>query len=173
MGIKSLKHVYDRCVPGDGQCQIWQQSTGSTGYPQASIEGRPQLVARWVLEQRLGRPLLPKHCATPACGDKRCVSADCLREVSKSDVLRNTYRSGKRRADLEVDGRRSAMLARGVAKLDMSKARQIRLLRGTDSAAAIGRAFGVSAKTVTSIWSGVRWAEAANGSSVFLWRPAA
>lgn len=172
MGITSVKHVYDRCEPGDGPCQVWQQSLGSTGYPQACIDGRPQLVARWVLERKLGRRLLPKHCAVPTCGNKRCVAEHCLREVSKSDVLRNTYRSGKRRADLEVEGRRAAMLARGRAKLDIGKARQIRQLRGTDSAAAIGRAFGVSAKTITSIWSGSRWAEAANGSSVFLWRPA-
>lgn len=173
MGITAIKHVYDRCKPGDGRCQVWQQSVNGKGYPQANIYGSPMLVSRFVLEQKLGRKILPKHCAVPLCGNTRCVSEHCLREVSRSDVLRDVYRSGRRRVDLELEARREIMLSQGRAKLDMQKARQIRTLQGSETATDLAKQFGVSRKTITSIWAGQRWAEAANGSSVFAWRPAA
>lgn len=173
MGITAIKHVYDRCKPGEGRCQVWQQGVNGKGYPQATIHGSPMLVARFVLMQSLGRQILPKHCAVPRCGNKRCVSAHCLREVSRSDVLSDVYRTGRRRVELELEGRRGIMLAQGKAKLDMQKAREIRLLQGRETATDLAKQFGVSRKTITSIWAGQRWAEAANGSSVFAWRPAA
>lgn len=161
--------VRDRCVE-EGNCLLWAQSVNNCGYPQARIDGEVTQVARWVLEQSLGRPIKPKHFASPRCRNKLCCSMGCLREMPRGQLLSEAYAAGRRNTVAEKARRRANAVLRGMAILDMDKARVIRA-RFSERTDDLAAEFGVHPDTIREVWKGRTWKEV--GNSVFSWRPAA
>ena len=166
--------VRSRCEV-DGDCWIWANGLNNRGYPQASIERKPQLVGRWVLNQMLtsaGRkPLNSKEVAVPRCANRLCVSPACPEKRTRSKLLIESYASKAR--DKEIEARRERAIARGWAKLTHEQAREIRLVQGQRRAVDLGNEFGVHPDTIRRIWRGDKWREQHAANSVFTWRPAA
>jgi hypothetical protein len=154
----TIKRIYDRCAE-EGECRIWQQSVQSQGYPQISADGHgPRLVTHLVLELS-GRPRPSKrHHATTRCGNRLCVSEHCLRWWLPGQILRKAYSDGARSTLPGYLNRLEAARALGWAKLtweQVDKARE-RMAAG-ESAAAVGRDYGVKAGAMRALRRGDAW----------------
>lgn len=178
--VWTLGRVRSRCDI-DGDCWLWTGKLVHDRYPAASIGGSSKSVPRWVLEQVLGRPVKPGMNCELRCQNARCVSPECVEEVSTSKMLKAALaRAGvrlKRTASTRELNRANA-IANGWAKLTQEQARRIRDAKGVRTSADLAAEHGVSEATVASIWAGRRWREPgatvfAPNSSVFSWRPAA
>lgn len=164
----TLKHIKDRCDEV-GNCWLWRQTVNSTGYPMMRMGGQTHPVPRWVVEQTIGRAIKPNHCASPACGNRRCCSPTCLREVSRSSLVSESFRAGKRNKPSEVESRRANAIRTGMAILSMDKAREIRA-RCQEPLSALAGEYGVTVSTIKKIRANKSWRE--TGANVFNWRPA-
>lgn len=170
-----LDLVRTRCDV-DGDCWIWSNGVNSQGYPQASIEGYPQLVGRWVVNHMLaqaGKKLLSsREVAYPRCQNKLCVSPLCVQKKTRSKLLEEAYANGSRDKDLK--GRRQGAIDRGWAKLTPQQVRdEIRPLHGVKPATELANQYGVHPDTIRRIWRNSKWRDVEAANSVFSWRPAA
>lgn len=165
----TLAMVKSRCTE-DGGCWLWQQSCNSTGYPQASINGKPTLVRRWVLEQKLGRKIRHGHTAVAQCGCKTCVSPECAVERSFSVVNKQTWASGaQRQTQARIDSRiANTSKALYPIVMTMAKARELRrrFVCG-ESLDQLAAAFGITRRNARDIANGRAWKEPMAPASVF------
>lgn len=154
----TIKRIYDRCRE-EGECQLWQQSVLSTGYPQMSFGGKGgRLVTHLVLELS-GRPRpTSAHVATQRCLNRRCVAEGCLRWRLPAQVLQDCYRRGARSAVCEYAGRLVRAGASGLAKLNLQQVAQIRaaLAAGRTRDSLAGE-YGVRPKAIAAIELGRSW----------------
>lgn len=163
----TYERVLSRCIE-EGDCQLWQGSVDGGGYAQARIDGKIARVARWVLEDMLGRPIRPKRVATPKCGNRNCCSKLCLSEATVSKVMKKVL-ANKIPSPTEVANRRAALIRQGRTVLTMEKARELR--SRTESGAKLEAEFGCHRDTINKARAGKSWKAAP--SSVFDWRPGA
>lgn len=121
----SYERVLSKCVE-EGNCQLWQGSVDGGGYPQARVNGKVTRLARWVLADKLGRPLLTGKVAALKCGNANCLSKTHLSEKTVSQAMKKAL-TNKVASPTEIANRRAALVERGGTVLNMEKAREIRL----------------------------------------------
>jgi len=158
----TLKTVRDRCTideSTDDPCWLWKQSLVN-GRPQATIDGRGgTLVARWVMQQRIGN-LISRYCVVNRCDDLRCINPDHLTIRTRSQVLKLAYQSGARNVFSEYLARRTEAEKRGMAKIDMGAARNLRQRMCIGhTIEALADETGLSRATLSKIKNGKIWRE--------------
>lgn len=165
----TLAMALSRCTE-DGGCWLWQQACTNTGYPQASIDGKSTLVRRWVLEQKLGRPIRHGHTAAALCGCRTCISPDCLVERSFSKTNKLAWASG---AQHHTQARIDARIANADKSLypvvmSLAKARELRnRFYAGESLEQLSAAFGITRRNARDIVNGRAWKEPRAVASVF------
>jgi hypothetical protein len=113
-------------------CWIWQRAVNTdTGY--GTVGG---LYAHRIVYERLRGPVPGGMQLDHLCRQRSCVNPDHVEPVTNAE---NTQRGSQ-------------------AKLTPALVREIRALRGTESAYRIARRLGVGATTVYAVWRGVSWA---------------
>lgn len=75
--IKDNVHLYIS-EPDINGCRSWSRATNSEGRPNFVLNGKLKLVSRYLLELKLGRPLLQTELACHICDNNWCVSLDHL-----------------------------------------------------------------------------------------------
>lgn len=159
-----LKTIRDRCHD-TGSCWIWGQGVNSQGYPQMRINGKSGQLVRRIVVRESGRVLRNGYVVMARCGDALCCSPKHLIQVTKSDRLRRCYESGFRSLPVEYFWRRERAIKQGLAKINMTIAREIRAREGT--LVALAAEYGLSVSAIREIKHGRAWRESAIGSSVF------
>jgi len=66
----------------------------SNGYPRETINGVRVQLNRYILEQKLGRPISPKHLACHKCGVRNCIEPEHIYEGTYEDNNHDTYNHG-------------------------------------------------------------------------------
>lgn len=150
-----------------GDCMLWNQGTYSTGYPQARIDGRSRLVARYVYSEIMGKLIRKGYVVCTKCEQKLCISPECLISVTYSERLKRSYASGARSTSKEYGARVRRMVEQGRVKCSFEIAADIRANRMDVSTAQLARELGVHQKTAYNIKRGKTWRNAYSGSSVF------
>lgn len=155
----------------DGDCLLWRNGVNGQGYPQANINGKVVLVRRYVYTCLCGKKLGKYEPLASLCDNKLCVSPDCIRKTTHTEVLRRAYKHGKRNTAMEYAARLRRASEDGMCKLSWEKVQQIRELSPTHSDSELGRRYGVHHKTIGSIRKGKSWRMVTKGSTAFTWRP--
>lgn len=173
-----LKSLLDLCVPV-GECIEWQGPTkkGKTpvvyvpaGYvlPEWGQYKQSARVVLWVLFHE-SRPPAGTVIRPKCCNDK-CVAVEHMVTVPRS---KQTVEQALR-GELSTPACAAAAIRRARSrgtKLSVEIAREIRA--SSEASRVLAPRYGVSRATITAVRRGLLWAEAANGASVFSWRPAA
>lgn len=156
----NLKTIRDRCTE-DGDCWIWTQSVNSAGYPQASINGKGgQMVRRQALIESGKHPHARYKRVTDMCGNRLCCNPDHLRWSCFADLLKESYRTGRRNTRAEYLKRLGASQRTGKAKLTWEQVREIRVRLVNETCSKIAPDYGVKEKCITSIKFNRSWREA-------------
>ena len=166
MSLPDLKTIKDRCHEY-GSCWLWAQNCNSAGYPMASHEGKQMLVRRRSFQ--LFRDRLPdgrKRAIIPTCRNKLCVNPEHLLEVSRSTMVKQSYKQTRNLA-IEYKARHDARVRQGGLKLTMELARELRATAKTETAKQAAARLGCSASLVQKVRQGHHWREHAKNSSVF------
>lgn len=157
---------------GDDACWVWLGAMTGTGMPSAWLNERTVSVSReaWEIHSgaELGRQVLyptccARHrCVNPAHKAPMTVKAYHQRLAAEGHYVNPVAAAKKRRA------------ARARSPLDLDKVAQIRRrAEAGESQRDLAKAFKVVEATISRVVLGQVWADAARGSSVFAWRPAA
>ena len=152
--IKALREVVDRLLATktmeDGDCLIW------TGRASKKVGGQPKhgsLIMRravWVVTRG---PLEPGDLVTVTCENSRCLCH--LAKTNKSEVSKKAQNQPHVRALKRI---KSAAWARAnVAKLDMDKARTIRLSDEDDHT--LAARYGVDHSLISAVRCNRAWVE--------------
>lgn len=130
-------------------CLTWPYGAAKNGYGMVSHGGRMRYVHRLVCEAVKGHAPTPKHEAAHSCGrgGEGCVNPRHLSWKTRTE----------NQADRLVHGTHNRGERQGMAKLTEADVRAIRQIGSAESLSAIGRKFGVHAKTVSQIFSGQNW----------------
>ena len=155
----TLKDIHDRCDEV-GDCWIWKQAVSQTGYP--IIRRRPDgcLLVRRVAVALDGREAMPRQPVVATCGEALCVNPAHLKATSNSDAAKRAAErgvwSGKARGAKIAAARRS----QPDVKLDMEKAREIRM--SAESGPVLAERYGVTRNRINDIKRGTAWKDYAN-----------
>lgn len=150
----TLEKIKARCETDSG-CWVWEGAVSSTGYP--IIHQRPgtcKLVRRVVAELK-GTPPEPRQPVVVKCGEKCCCNPDHIRLSTVKNVGRKAAKEG---AFSKLDRRMKIANAKRNspnAKLDIQKARDIRL--SEKSSAALAVEYGVNLSLIKAIRAGRAW----------------
>ena len=156
-------HMYcDEC----GDCLRWKLSCNSAGSPQANLDGRTQLVRRYVYWLMGGKLQGNKTRIGVSCGDSLCVAPDHLVARTYGQVLKAIYRSGARSGASAYVKRLEQAQQSGMVKLTWDKVREIRALP-PQTLRSIADQYGIDPRTVASVLKGDSWRERVPGASVF------
>lgn len=126
-------------------CWLWEATLDTPGYPQIGAERKRVAVHRWVLEQRLGRPIKPRWLACHRCNTPCCVNPDHLYEGTWSDNARDRERTHGPRAHKRTVG----------PKLTAEQAREIFVSSEEDFA--LAAIYAVNVRVIRAIWRGRSW----------------
>lgn len=159
-------------VVEEGECLLWTRGVNSSGTPTYRIEGVPGVtVRRWVYERTQG-PIAPGMEIIPMCRNQRCLSEKCLQQGTRGDRVRIDSQRGSYSRTSARAASTAARRARSSVTIEM--AREARRLRGAGfSLREVAQQVGLDYWATCRICRGETWQEAANGASVFNWRPAA
>jgi hypothetical protein len=129
-------------------CLIWPYGK-SKGYGHLNATDRTGIVARRVLEDKIGPAPSALHDAAHSCGwgAHGCVNPRHLRWATKIENMRDQYAHGTR-----VRGERH-----GNAKLTSSDVAAIRAMKGKALQREIADRFGVSREQIRDIQNGKNW----------------
>jgi hypothetical protein len=148
-------HRYARTFEGS-PCMLWTQGTTNTGYPQARIGPKSQLVQRHVFTALMGRVIPRGSRIRPSCGERLCISPACLKVVRCSQIIRETWRDGKRSRPTNYTAAQAHAVRQGWARLTADQVAAIRARPG-DSVKHLAAEFGVSKNTVYRVRRGESW----------------
>lgn len=156
-------HMYcDDC----GDCMRWKLSVNSAGCPQARLDGKSQLVKRWIWSELLGKKLNGnKTRVVSSCGDMLCVNPRHLASKTYSQVLIDTYDRGGRNSASDYIKRLERVKNMGATKMDWEKVRELRA-SGMSARQAAER-YGIGERTAYKIIKHQSWIERMPGASVF------
>jgi hypothetical protein len=164
----TLDIVKSRCAVENVEngCWLWQQSIKTTGQPQATIQGKNTLVARWVMEH-LGHNI-KGVCVYQKCGNNLCLNPNHLNTQSKGNVLKTAYQKGLRNGVMNYSSRLQHSINCGWAKLDWDQVGQIRAkLASGQTQKTVAEEFKLHPKTVYKIAANRTWKTNHRMSSVF------
>lgn len=160
-----------RTREGDGDCLIWARTITSSGFPSAAIGGKSFSVRTKVFD--VNRPgQRGKRIISMRCGDQRCLNLGhmelkTLSEIRSRDVIDRLAKNPHQAAKLRANAPLTKLNEQLVGEIRM------RLSEPGITQRQVAREYGLSYCHVSRIWRGEVWPQAANGSSVFAWRPAA
>lgn len=138
----ALQRVRLWCKVDEEGCWEWHGCRSGLGVPRIWFAGRACTVRRVVMQAKLGRPLKRGKYCIADCGNRDCVSPDCLRAVTRSEYarlaeLRNPMLSVKRllsrrrRSVLRVDQVREIRLRSALGETDRQIARDYGVTHST------------------------------------------
>jgi hypothetical protein len=173
--IKTLADLRGRCVI-DGGCWIWRMAASNGKEPRAwyvdpdTGKGRAWIGARLAL--RLATGIDPVgNVYRPICMDAKCINPDHLKTGTRAEVGAWWAGTGKLKGNPRVIAA-NTVTGRKYSKLTLADAALIR--KSDETGIALAMQLGVNQTLVSAIRLGKKWKDAAaNGSSVFAWRPAA
>ena len=155
----TLAHIKAR-TEEVGDCWIWQMGCSTNGYPQMKIQGRCCKMVRRMVVAIDGRPAEPRQPVVATCGEALCVNPAHLKATSTSDAAKRAAKrgvwSGKARGAKIAAARRS----QPDVKLDMEKAREIRM--SAESGPVLAERYGVTRNRINDIKRGRAWKDYAN-----------
>lgn len=151
----------------EGDCLLWALSCNSAGKPQARLDGRTQMVQRYVYETLCRRQLADGRRLTTRCGNAICVAPDCLISSTYSAILRRSYERGARSTAAKYAMRVNNLVVSGRTKINREIACEIR--NSNESASVWADRLGMNEASIRRIKNGQNWR--AKASSVFSWRP--
>lgn len=79
----------------EADCILWPYSRSLGGYARQRLNGELVQVSRIILEEKLGRPLLPNMNALHSCDTPPCLNPDHLFEGSDSDNMLDMWSKGR------------------------------------------------------------------------------
>lgn len=79
----------------DTPCKISTRSQDRKGYTKLKIKGKTIREARYVLEQKLGRPIQDGYEASHACNITSCIEPEHLFEETHTQNIRYSHRLGR------------------------------------------------------------------------------
>lgn len=173
-----LSGLLDLCEPV-GECVEWQGPTLKAKTPLVYVP-RGFVLPEWGQYRQSARVVLwvlfhgtrpPEGSVLRAsCCNDRCVAVEHMVAMPRA---RQTVEQA-RRGELSTPKRKAAAIRRARSrdtKLSVEIAREIRA--SSEAPKVLAPRYGVSTATITAVRRGQLWPEAANGASVFNWRPAA
>lgn len=142
MGSESLIQYELGEIPNT-PCREYMGGRHSYGYGVAKLDGKFQLIHRWVVEQIEERPLLSGEEVLHHCDNPPCFLYEHLKRGTK--------------AQNREDARRKGRLSPGQCTLTEDDVRAIRIALRTESGVVIAQRYGVSVSTISLINRGKRW----------------
>ena len=176
------KEVWEQSVRDQivavGDCDEWQgrmmgKTPVVTAKPGFAFEGSASgstSVRVWVYSKAHGSRPPEGMVIRMKCRNDRCCNAEHMQLFTRGDSVREMSRRG----ELDTPACRAGKIkgARNrPTKLTVEIARLIRFDGAPSSE--LAERYNVSKETINAVRRGERWVEAANGASVFNWRPAA
>ena len=146
-------HTTYKLDPNDydivGNCWIWKRGTNGIGYPIAHIDGKSQLVTRWLKRYELEPGQIVRH-APGICHNPSCINPDHLIVGTRKENM----------ADREIDKTNTFTQTTGTTHLTQKQVIEIylRLLKG-ESPAELAREFNKHKSTIGDIKNGKTWGE--------------
>lgn len=139
---KSAEQRFHEKVDKSGDCWLWKGCADKDGYGFIRIDGKNIKAHRFALSLKIGKPLEKGELACHSCDTPRCVNPDHLWVGDNS----------KNQIDSAAKGRSPRQILR---LEDVRRIREASLFgaRAID----LANAYGVSASTISSIRSGVKW----------------
>lgn len=154
--------VYSRCDEM-GECQIWREGVTASGSPRARVNGSGTTnIRNFMFTEVMGRKILPGCTIQPKCGNPRCVSEECLVQISMSTMRKNIAKRLKATPYGMLAFQKAAQRA-GFSTLGPAKASEIR--RSDRPARELAEAYGVDLRTIHRVRKHEIWAPVA--SSIF------
>lgn len=173
-----LSNLLDLCEPV-GDCVEWQGPTLKGKTPLIYVPAG-FVLPEWGQYRQSARMVLWAlfHNRRPAVGSvlrTRCCNYKCV-SIEHMQLMTRAAHTGEqaRRGELSTPTQKAAAIRRArarVTKLNVDTAREIRAR--SEPAKVLAPLYGVSIASITAVRRGDLWPEAANGASVFAWRPAA
>lgn len=118
-----------------------------------------------------GRKTKPGHVIMAKCCNDRCVKFSHLVEVTRDEANKRHSKAGVFNSPRAFAQRMRIARTRDRTKLTIEIAREIRM--SDEPSKVLAERYGVTKESINAIKRGAAWREAANGASVFSWRPAA
>lgn len=147
---EARKFFYDVVLAHRDGCLFWPYAKDKNGYARINLEGHTVLAHRVVCRLFNGEPVPPRDKALHRCGrgHKGCVSPDCVHwgsdvDNQKDRVAHGTSNRGERQHS---------------ARLTENQIREIRSLKGEESAVSLANRYGVSKWTIFDILNRRNWA---------------
>lgn len=155
----TLKMVHDRCVE-EGECWIWKNALGQTGYPIIRARPHPCMLVRRVVAVLSGRAPAPRQPVVTTCGEKLCCNPEHLfpstaRRVGMAAARRGAFNGAGRIAKITHTKRSGPQ-----AKLSMEIARSIR--SSDKSSPVLAAEHGVHRSLILRIRQGTAWRDTAH-----------
>lgn len=151
-----IRERIDDDLTFDG-CWLWNASVDRDGYARISAGGRTVTVTRWVLEQKLGRPLRRTEVARHTCDNPTCCRPKHLIVGSRQDNARDA----SERKRLVGNPHRRPFQSRPLITDEQVRAIRTRYAAG-DSSRTIAPDYGISPSHVRNLAVG-RFRAAAGG----------
>ncbi|RZL40157.1 MAG: hypothetical protein EOP35_01745 [Rubrivivax sp.] len=172
------RNLLDWCEPV-GDCVEWQGPTLKAKTPLVYVP-KGFVLPQWGQYRQSARVVLWAlfHGAPPpagsvlrvSCCNDKCVAIEHMFVMTRAKAPVEQAKRG----ELSTPKRKAAAIRRARSretKLSVEKAREIR--SSCESSTVLAPRYGVSKATINAVRRGKAWPEAANGASVFNWRPAA
>lgn len=135
--MQHVGHIGDECV-------IWPFACCTPGYGLFQYEKKRYLAHRFMCELKNGAP--PEdHLAAHSCGNRRCINPNHL--------------SWKTHTDNQLDRRAQGTASNRWSKLTLTQARQIRALKGMETAPETAAKYSITESNVRMIQDGKTWME--------------
>lgn len=173
-----LANLLDLCEPV-GDCVEWQGPLMGGKTPLAYVP-RGYVLPEWSQSRQSARAIFWAlfHEARPPAG---CVIRSCCRNdrcvaVEHMVCIQRTKAPAEqgRRGEFTTPKRTAAAIRRARARGTKLNEHAARAIRGSsEPSKVLALVYGVSSASINAVRRGDLWPEAANGSSVFNWRPAA
>lgn len=146
---------------GPDACWPWTHRLDQDGYGTQKRSGRQIRVHRWVLEQKLGRPLGEGEVTRHTCDNPPCCNPAHLLPGTPADNVRDMVERGRTVSGDSHWARRTGGLlgeANGAARLVERQVREIRARYAAgETQVALAAAFNTSQFNVSSIVRGATW----------------